>query len=125
MDQDVLLQASVSVRLGQEKHQRLEQQVLDDATVVVAVSPLVQEDFQTMTDTPVELITNGFDEDDFDQVVEPDGYFNVTHTGLFASDGNPEVVWQALAENASLILISTRCCVSGLLERPTAKSYLP
>jgi len=66
--------------------------------VVVAVSPLVQEDFQTMTDTPVELITNGFDEDDFDQVVEPDGYFNITHTGLFASDGNPEVVWQALAE---------------------------
>ena len=83
---------------AKKKHQRLEQQVLDDATVVVAVSPLVQEDFQTMTDTPVELITNGFDEDDFDQVVEPDGYFNITHTGLFASDGNPEVVWQALAE---------------------------
>lgn len=83
---------------AKKKHQRLELQVLDDATVVVAVSPLVQEDFQTMTDTPVELITNGFDEDDFDQVVEPDGYFNITHTGLFASDGNPEVVWQALAE---------------------------
>lgn len=83
---------------AKKKHQRLEQQVLDDATVVVAVSPLVQEDFQTMTDTPVELITNGFDEDDFNQVVEPDGYFNITHTGLFASDGNPEVVWQALAE---------------------------
>ena len=42
---------------AKKKHQRLEQQVLDDATVVVAVSPLVQEDFQTMTDTPVELIT--------------------------------------------------------------------
>ena len=76
----------------------VEQEVLDDATVVVAVSPLVQEEFQTMTDTPVELITNGFDADDFDQVVEPDGYFNITHTGLFASDGNPEVLWLALAE---------------------------
>jgi len=83
---------------AEKKHHRLEQEVLDDATVVVAVSPLVQEDFQTMTDTPVELITNGFDDDDFDQVVEPDGYFNITHTGLFASDGNPEVLWQALAE---------------------------
>ena len=83
---------------AEKKHHRLEQEVLDDATVVVAVSPLVQEEFQTMTDTPVELITNGFDADDFDQVVEPDGYFNITHTGLFASDGNPEVLWLALAE---------------------------
>ena len=83
---------------AEKKHHLLEQEVLDGATVVVAVSPLVQEDFQTMTDTPVELITNGFDDDDFDQVVEPDGYFNITHTGLFASDGNPEVLWQALAE---------------------------
>lgn len=85
-------------RWAERKHHRMEQQVLDDATVVVAVSPLVQEEFQAMTDTRVELITNGFDDDDFTQVVEPDGYFNVTHTGLFASDGNPEVLWQALAE---------------------------
>ncbi len=86
---------------AERKHHRMEQQVLDDATVIVAVSPLVQDDFQIMTTTPVELITNGFDDDDFDQVVEPDGYFNVTHTGLFASDGNPDVVWKALAEKCS------------------------
>ena len=54
-----------------------------------------------MTDTPVELITNGFDEDDFDQVVEPDGYFNVTHTGLFAADGNPDVIWKVLSEKCA------------------------
>ena len=83
---------------AERKHHRLEQQVLNDATVVVAVSPLVQEEFQVMTNTPVELITNGFDDDDFSQVVEPDGYFNVTHTGLFASDGNPETLWDVLSE---------------------------
>lgn len=83
---------------AERRHHKLEKQVLDDASVVVAVSPLVQEEFQAMTGTPVELITNGFDDDDFSQVVEPDGYFNVTHTGLFASDGNPEIIWQALAE---------------------------
>lgn len=83
---------------AERRHHRLEQQVLDDATVAVAVSPLVQEDFQTMTDTPVKLITNGFDEDDFSQIVEPDGYFNITHTGLFAADGNPEVIWKVLAD---------------------------
>ena len=86
---------------AERKHQRLEKEVLDNADVVVAVSPLVQDEFKAMTDTPVELITNGFDEDDFEQVVEPDGYFNVTHTGLFAADGNPEVIWKVLAEKCA------------------------
>ena len=83
------------------KHRLLEKKVLDNADVVVAVSPLVQDEFKAMTDTPVELITNGFDEDDFDQVVEPDGYFNVTHTGLFAADGNPDVIWKVLSEKCA------------------------
>ena len=60
------------------KHRLLESKVLDNADVVVAVSPLVQDEFKAMTDTPVELITNGFDEDDFDQVVEP--FFEVMKT---------------------------------------------
>ena len=46
-------------------HHRMEKKVLDDATSVVAVSPLVQQEFQAMTQTPVELITNGYDECDF------------------------------------------------------------
>ena len=86
---------------AERKHLALEKKVLDDASVIVAVSPLVQEDFQNMTDTPVELITNGFDESDFEQVVESDGYFNIVHTGLFASDGNPDVLWKVLSEKCS------------------------
>lgn len=87
---------------ARRKHERLERQVLDNATVVVAVSPIVQEEFRSMTETPVELITNGFDEDDFrDAIVEDDGYFNITHTGLFAADGNPDVLWQVLAEKCA------------------------
>lgn len=84
--------------LADRKQHRLERQVLDNASVVVVVSPLVQDDFRQMTDTPVELITNGFDEEDFTGTTERDGFFNVTHTGLFASDGNPEVLWKVLAE---------------------------
>lgn len=82
------------------KHQKLEQQVLDDASVVVAVSPLVQEEFRQMTATPVELITNGFDPDDFNFAGAPvdDGFFNMTHTGQFAADGNPELLWEVLAD---------------------------
>ena len=88
-------------------HKKMEKKVLDEATAVVAVSPLVQEEFQAMTQTPVELITNGFDECDF-----PDGKcaeaagghgkeFSITHTGLFAADGNPTTLWEVLSEKCS------------------------
>ncbi len=80
------------------KHHELERAVLDGATKVIAVSPLVQEEFKTMTKTPVELITNGFDEEDFKKDFELDENFNITHTGLFASDGNPETLWKVLSD---------------------------
>ena len=88
-------------------HEKMEKRVLDEATRVVAVSPLVQQEFQAMTKTPVELITNGFDECDFHEepfkMAEggPQQFFTITHTGLFAADGNPTVLWEVLAEKCS------------------------
>ena len=86
-------------RFSDRRHRRLEQSVLDEADLVIAVSPPVASDFAAKTATPVKLITNGFDEDDFAAPVEPrtDGKFTLVHTGLFASDGNPLNLWDALA----------------------------
>lgn len=86
-------------RFSDRRHHRLEQSVLDEADLVIAVSPPVASDFAAKTETPVKLITNGFDEDDFAAPVEPrtDGKFILVHTGLFASDGNPLNLWDALA----------------------------
>ena len=78
----------------------MEQSVLDECTTVLAVTPLVQEEFQAQTKTPVAMITNGYDGGDFDQPVEPDGLFNVVHTGLFAADGNPLNLWKVLGVKA-------------------------
>lgn len=88
------------------KHRALEQQVLDDATLVVAVSPLVKEEFEAMTKTPVKLVTNGFDPEDFVPAeaagvkakAGAGGAFELVHTGLFAVDGNPERLWRVLRE---------------------------
>ena len=85
-------------------HQKMERKVLDEASAVVAVSPLVQQEFQSMTRTPVELITNGYDECDFPDMKDtcaaggPDKDFVITHTGLFAADGNPTLLWDVLSE---------------------------
>lgn len=86
---------------SERKHLELEKKVLDGATKIIAVSPMVQKDFQAMTGTPVELVTNGYDEDDFKRHFELDDYFNITHTGLFASDGNPDTLWKVLADKCS------------------------
>jgi glycosyltransferase involved in cell wall biosynthesis len=85
-------------------HKKMEKKVLDNASAIVAVSPLVQQEFMAMTQTPVELITNGFDECDFSGEIcteahgSPESDFTITHTGLFAADGNPTILWKVLAE---------------------------
>ncbi len=102
----------------ERKHRQMEQEVLDRASAVVAVTPMVQADFQNVTNTPVHLISNGFDEDDFGLAAggssvsssnssassgssagkkRTDTKFRIVHTGLFASDGNPLALWDALA----------------------------
>ena len=84
------------------KHQHLEKSVLDDSKAVIAVSPLVQEEFREMTSTPVELITNGFDPEDYAAAGSPDKeFFTICHTGQFAADGNPDVLWKVLAGKAA------------------------
>ena len=102
-------------RATERWHHKMEKKVLDNAAAVVAVSPLVQQEFQTMTQTPVELITNGFDECDFQTdgfagdpdarrtltAGGPDKDFVITHTGLFAADGNPTALWDVLGEKCS------------------------
>ena len=100
-------------RLTESWHKKMEKKVLDQASAVVAVSPLVQQEFQAMTQTSVELITNGYDECDFpkgpcheafggvDQSTGKLRPFTVTHTGLFAADGDPDVLWNVLAEECA------------------------
>ncbi|MCI6428282.1 MAG: glycosyltransferase family 4 protein [Rikenellaceae bacterium] len=93
-------------------HEKLEKKVLDDANLIVSVSPMVQEDFRKMTSTPVELVTNGYDQQDVDDAIEQldvseknygeenTELFNIVHTGVFASDGNPDKLWKVLGEIA-------------------------
>lgn len=90
------------------KHRKLEQSVLDSADAVVVVSPQVGADFAKKTSTPVKLITNGFDYDDFIKVgsdLEQEGVedsaFNLIHTGIFVDNGNPDHLWEVLGEKAA------------------------
>lgn len=81
-----------------------EQAVLDECSTVLACTPLVQEEFQAQTKTPVAMITNGYDEEDFTgPAPKADTRFNITHTGLFAADGNPFTLWKVLGDMADSV----------------------
>lgn len=96
-----------------KRHRMLEQSVLDNATAVTVVSNKMQRDFACRTATDIEVITNGFDTDDFpayntgkniQKQEKEDGItrkFRIVHTGIFVENGNPNVLWEVLGEKAA------------------------
>ena len=102
------------------KIRRLEQEVLDECSTVLTVTPFVQKEYAAQTRTPVAMITNGYDEEDFTADVTPDGFFNLTQTGYLAADGNPVVLWKVLGEMAGkdpAFREQLRIRLAGLVDR--------
>lgn len=89
-----------SLRLSKKaqlKHERLEQKVLQRADSVVVTSPSTQADFQKITEKPVVLITNGFDQSKA-KTSNLDEAFSLVHVGSFLSNRNPVFLWKVLSE---------------------------
>ena len=101
-----------------KRHRKLEQSVLDNAKKVIVVSEKMREDFAKRTSTPVEIITNGFDPDDFkpeDDTINispkaADNFessneackkFRLVHTGILVDNGNPNMLWSILGQMAN------------------------
>src|SRR5258706_2901532 len=82
-----------------EKHHRLELEVLKTADKVIVVGNGMKKEFEENSDRKVDVVTNGFDEDDFlKENPTLDEYFSIVHIGTFFSRINPNNLWQALAE---------------------------
>jgi glycosyltransferase involved in cell wall biosynthesis len=79
-----------------KKHRSLEQDVLKTADKIVTVSPSWVDDFEALCNREVELITNGFDPQDFKDQEELDAEISFTHIGSINNDRNPQVLWESL-----------------------------
>jgi len=80
-------------------NRKLERDCLDMASRVVVVGETMKRDFEKITETPVHVITNGFDPDDYKNLFhEKTGSFSITYTGMFFRDQNPEELWEVLRE---------------------------
>ncbi len=79
------------------RHKILEATVLNTADLVVVTSQTTKTEFQALTATPIEVITNGYD---VEKIVRPplDEGFTVAHIGSLLSGRNPVHLWESLAE---------------------------
>ena len=85
---------------AQKKHIALESEVLTKADHVVVTSATTKKEFQKITQTPIEVITNGYDSND-NFKLNLDIKFTLSHIGSLLSNRNPIILWEALSELCS------------------------
>src|SRR5262249_30690946 len=85
-----------------QKHKKLELEVLSNADSVISVGKTMSEDFKKIyTKQPEKfyVITNGYDEDDlYKGALEKDKKFSIAHIGTLVKSRNPGSLWKVLSE---------------------------
>ncbi|MDR7211162.1 glycosyltransferase family 4 protein [Flavobacterium piscis] len=80
-----------------KRHKKLEYKVLNTADTIIVTSKTTKAEFQTITNKPISVITNGYDIENIDKQTL-DAKFTLAHIGSFLSDRNPEFLWECLIE---------------------------
>ena len=80
-----------------KKHKDLEREVLQTADVTLTVSETWVKDLKRLGGNRVELITNGYDADDFELKPKTNDKFIIGHYGLLNHLRNPKYLWKSLA----------------------------
>ena len=82
-----------------KKHRRMESDVLTHADKVVTVSENWAKDFITLGSEKVEVLTNGFDPDDFNfpKPAKENGFL-LCHIGSLNKDRNPDTLWKVISD---------------------------
>ena len=82
------------------RHEALEQKVLQEADVVVTISPTFQRDLEKLSGRKIDLITNGYDPADIPQDFAPRpkaaNQLHLIYTGIIDAIRNPLPLMQAL-----------------------------
>jgi glycosyltransferase involved in cell wall biosynthesis len=83
------------------KHRELEREVVSSANRVIVVTPTMQQEFQSDFGRSVDMITNGYDEDDIPKSeVRRGEKFILAHVGTLVRSRNPVALWNSIAHLA-------------------------
>ena len=83
--------------MARKKHKNLEAKVLNTADKIIVTSNNTKQNFASLTEKPIEIITNGYDYEPVGKVVL-DEKFSLSHIGSLLSERNPKQFWEALSE---------------------------
>jgi glycosyltransferase involved in cell wall biosynthesis len=82
-----------------EKHHRLEREVLKNADIIVCVSNSNKEKLNLKAKVDIRVVTNGFDDVDVSFLSSPvEKKFSLAHIGTFMANRNPEILWDVLSD---------------------------
>jgi len=85
-------------RSARKKHKRLEKEVLRATDITLTVSESWVKGFKRLGSDNVELITNGYDAEDFNLMPKINNKFIIGHYGLLNHLRNPKTLWKALSD---------------------------
>jgi hypothetical protein len=80
-------------------HHRMEKSVLQNADRILTVGETMKKDFAKMTSVPIDVITNGYDEEDYSGKNIPlTEKFTLSNIGLLPKGQNHPALWNAIGE---------------------------
>ncbi len=82
---------------SRQKHELLEQNVLQSADQIIVTSTVTKQEFVLKTQQPITVITNGYDTYAIERP-KKDQRFTLAHIGSLLSERNPTQLWDALRE---------------------------
>ncbi len=85
---------------SKKKHKQLESSVLNTADQIVVTSQTTKKEFETITQQPITVITNGYDTG-YKGGIDLDKPFTISHIGSLLTGRNPKNLWKVLSDLAS------------------------
>ena len=86
-------------KAADRKHHRLEREVLQTADEIITIGKTMALEFEQVRGRKVQVITNGFDTDDFELLdKEASDEFVLVHVGSINADRNHEIFWEGLKQ---------------------------
>ncbi len=103
--------------IARNMHRSLERKVMRNASGTITVSKEWAMDFQTDYNILPEVLTNGFDEEDFHGTSQPDyGSFDLMHAGLLNSFRDSPEFWKVCARFFSENDVNGKVVLRGMLD---------
>jgi glycosyltransferase involved in cell wall biosynthesis len=94
-----LLDSLLVGTLARGFHKRLEKKVLSTADKIITITPFYQRKFEKLAGRPVQLLTNGYDESDFENLaVVKQARFVIRHAGIVNEKCDPRPFMLAVKE---------------------------